>query len=297
MNREQVEGAVRVSLLYNKNAGDTVKLNEVREAVGRHGHEIVCVAEKEDGLDALIIKGPDLIAVAGGDGTVAAAARRLVGCGIPLAILPLGTANNIAKSLGCDENIHESVARWSARRRRAFDVGVARGPWGERRFVEGIGSGLIARGIAEMDALPAADDQPASSKVADAIERYRKVLSRLKPQRCTLEIDGVRTTVDALLVEVLNIGSVGPNVTLASDADPSDGVLTVVTAGEEHRGDLDRYLIDRAYGRDAVLSLPSYRGQHVVVDGPGDLHVDDEVILSTGIVSVHLEPAAIELIV
>ena len=288
---------MRISLLYNKNAGDTVRIDEVREAVGRHGHEIVGVFEKDAGLDALVTGGPDLIAVAGGDGTIAAAARRLAGCGIPLAILPLGTANNIAKSLGCSEDIDESVARWNARRRRPFDLGLARGPWGERRFVEGTGSGLIARGIAEMDALASDDDRPASSKVADALERYREVLSRLKPQRCTLDIDGVRTTVDALLVEVLNIGSIGPNVTLASDADPSDGVFTVVTASDEHRVHLDRYLIDRGQGREGVLSLPSHRGRRVVVDGPGDLHVDDEVILSTGAVAVHIEPGALELIV
>lgn len=288
---------MKISLLYNKNAGDTVEIDDVLEAVGRHGHEIVGVFEKDAGLEALVTGGPDLIAVAGGDGTIAAAARRLAGRGIPLAILPLGTANNIAKSLGCSEDIDESVARWNARRRRPFDLGLARGPWGERRFVEGIGSGLIARGIAEMDALPSDDDQPASAKVADALERYRDVLSRLKPQRCTLDIDGVRVTVDALLVEVLNIGSIGPNVTLASDADPSDGLLTVVTAGEAHRLHLDRYLIDRGQGREGVLSLPSHRGRRVVVDGPGDLHVDDEVILSTGAVSVHIEPAALELIV
>jgi diacylglycerol kinase (ATP) len=288
---------VRVSLLYNKNAVDTGQIDEVREAVGRHGHEIVRVFERDAGLDGLVTSSPDLIAVGGGDGTIAAAARRLAGCGIPLAILPLGTANNIAKSVGCSEDIDESVARWSARWRRPFDLGLALGPWGERRVVEGVGSGLIARGIAEMDALPADEDRPASSKLADALNRYREVLSRLKPQRYTLYIDGVRTTVDALLVEVLNIGSVGPNVTLAFDADPSDGVLTVVMAGEEHRLDLDSYLINRGRGREGVLSLPSHRGRHVVVDGPGDLHVDDEVILSTGPVSVHIEPAALELIV
>ncbi len=287
---------MRVSLLYNKNAVDPGQIDEVREAVGRHGHEIVRVFERDAGLDGLVTSSPDLIAVAGGDGTIAAVARRLAGCGIPLAILPLGTANNIAKSVGCSEDIDESVARWNAGGRRPFDLGLARGPWGERRFVEGIGSGLIARGIAEMDALPA-DDRPASSGLADALDRYRDVLSRLKPQRCTLDIDGVRTTVDALLVEVLNIGSVGPNVTLALDADPSDGVLTVVTAGEEHRLDLDSYLINRVRGRDGVLSLPSRRARHVVVDGPGDLHVDDEVILSTGPVSVQIEPAALEVIV
>jgi diacylglycerol kinase family enzyme len=288
---------VQVSLLYNKNAVDTAQIQEVRDAAGRHGHEIVRVVERNAGLEALITSGADLIAVAGGDGTIAAAARRLAGCGIPLAILALGTANNIAKSLGCVEDIDESVSRWNARRRRRFDLGRARGPWGERRFVEAVGSGLIARGIAEMDTLFADDDRPTNATVANALQRYRDVLSRLKPQRCTLEIDGVQTNVDALLVEVLNIGSVGPNVTLTSDADPSDGVLTVVTAGEEHRMDLDRYLGDRHRGGDGVLCLPSRRGRHVVVDGPGDLHIDDEIILSTGPVSVHIEPAVLEVIV
>jgi diacylglycerol kinase family enzyme len=288
---------VRVSLLYNTNAVDSRQIEEVLDAVARHGHEMIRVFERDAGLDGLVSSQPDLIAVAGGDGTIAAAARRLAGCGIPLAILPLGTANNIARSLGCSEDIDESVAGWRAGRRRPLDLGLARGPWGERRFVEGIGSGLIARGIAEMDALPADEDRPASSKLADAIERYRDILSRLKPQRCTLDIDGLRTTADTLLVEVLNIGSVGPNLTLASDADPSDGVLTVVTAGEEHRSALESYLIDRGRGGDVVLSLPLGRGRHVVVDGPGDLHVDDEVILSTGAVSIHIEPAALDLIV
>jgi len=44
----------------------------------------------------------DLILVAGGDGTVTKVARRLVAMKseIPLAVLPVGTANNFARSLG-----------------------------------------------------------------------------------------------------------------------------------------------------------------------------------------------------
>jgi hypothetical protein len=55
-------------------------------------------------------------------------------------------------------------------------------------------------------------------------------------------------------------------------------------------------LIGRANG-GGVLSLPSQCGRRVVIDGPGDLHVDDEVLLSTGSVSAHIGPAALELIV
>jgi diacylglycerol kinase (ATP) len=56
--------------------------------------------EIDQGIEALLEARPDVVAAAGGDGTVAAAARTLAGQGISLAILPMGTANNIARSLG-----------------------------------------------------------------------------------------------------------------------------------------------------------------------------------------------------
>jgi diacylglycerol kinase family enzyme len=94
---------MRISLLYNMNAGDTVQIDEIREAVARHGHEIVAVSYKSVGLDELVKGQPELIAVAGGDGTIAAAARRFAGCGLPLAVLPLGAADNIAEASASED--------------------------------------------------------------------------------------------------------------------------------------------------------------------------------------------------
>jgi diacylglycerol kinase family enzyme len=48
---------------------------------------------------------------AGGDGTAANAARTVAGRAIPLAVLPLGTANNIARSLGYVGSIEELIRR------------------------------------------------------------------------------------------------------------------------------------------------------------------------------------------
>src|SRR5262245_19963348 len=90
---------VRVSLLYNTRAGEGVSLDRVRGAIEQHVHNLVCVVEARADLTRLLEDVPDVVIAAGGDGTIARAARTLARRGVPLAILPLGTANNIARSL------------------------------------------------------------------------------------------------------------------------------------------------------------------------------------------------------
>ena len=83
--------------------------------------------------------------MAGGDGTVGKVARRLIGSRTPLAILPMGTANNIANTLGITgRSLEQLIKGWNTARCINFDAGVAKGPWGSRCFIEGFGTGLFA---------------------------------------------------------------------------------------------------------------------------------------------------------
>ena len=66
-----------------------------------------------------------------------------------------------------------------------------------------------------------------------------------------------RLDIELLVFEVLNIRSIGPNLELSVDADHSDGVFSVVTAGEEHRDLHLRYLEDRMAGTDQRLRIPT----------------------------------------
>jgi diacylglycerol kinase (ATP) len=81
----------------------------------------------------------DLVLVAGGDGSVSKVACRLVAMSskVPLAVLPLGTANNFARSLGFCLSAKELIEQLNDGRCDTFDVGLARGPWGKRYFFEG----------------------------------------------------------------------------------------------------------------------------------------------------------------
>jgi diacylglycerol kinase family enzyme len=86
----------------------------------------------------------DLVIIAGGDGTIAKVARRLRFRRTPIIILPVGTANNIARSLGL--LTVEPVAHYLTGSLRELNVGRARDPWGTLAFVESVGVGDNCRG-------------------------------------------------------------------------------------------------------------------------------------------------------
>jgi diacylglycerol kinase family enzyme len=288
---------MRVAMLYNEGAGRQVRLDHIRDLIAEHGHELIRVHDKKVEVERLLEGGPDIVAAAGGDGTIGRAARTLARTGIPLAILPLGTANNIARSVGTSTDIDVLVAGWTTARRMRVDLGVATGPWGQRFFVEGVGSGLLPTAITAARNRGDLDDLPAHEQVTEGVTTVSGVLSRLQPAKWTIVADGARTAGEFLLVEVLNLGAIGPNLVLSPDVDPSDGLFRVVIAGEEHRDELERYMRGLIDGRNHTPSLISQPARQVTLEGATEVHVDDEVCSADGhTISMRVEPGALELL-
>src|SRR5688500_203880 len=102
-----------------------------------------------------------------------------------------------------------------------------------------------------------------------------------------------------LLIEVLNIRSVGPNLVFGPGADPSDGYFDVVMAQECHREELRAYLDRRAEGRDTRLALPTRRAREVVIATCSDLHIDARCVDTgeLGEVAIASEPMAITVLI
>jgi diacylglycerol kinase family enzyme len=218
---------------------------------------------------------------------------------VPLTVIPLGTANNIATSLGIAGDIDAVVAAWAEARPIAFDLGLARGPWGERRFVESMGAGLVARGIAAMDTeAPHPEEGDPYAMLRKARCRFADVLDAMQPRRCRVTIDGAEREGDLLLVEILNTSSIGPRLALAPASRGDDGLFDVVTAGEPQRAALERVLRADADGEWGEVELPTERGTSVELFGWDCVHLDDRVIdgLGGAMITTTVERAAIEVL-
>ena len=271
---------MRITLIHNPGAGGkNADGGELLEMLEREGHEVHAQSADDDGWKEALSRPADLVAVAGGDGTVARVAKAMVGRGTLVAPLPAGTANNIARSLGLVDRPWEELIRgWPHARRVKLDVGLAKGPWGERRFVEGAGAGLFACLLSHPNAdRKKVKRKPPQERVAGALQMLEAEAEACMPLEVEMSLDGKDLSGRYLLVEALNIPYVGPNLFLAPDSQPGDGTFELVLVTEEERARLKNYLASWQNNRERLSVLPSHRGRHLRMRWSGyELHIDDE---------------------
>jgi diacylglycerol kinase (ATP) len=275
---------MRVTLIHNPRAGedDHPEVDEFLALISAAGHDVSCHSSKNDHLDRALEDPGDLVAVAGGDGTVGAVAGRLVGRRVPIAVLPLGTANNISTTLGlAGAPLERLIAGWAAALRMRFDVGVVQGPWGEIRFIEGIGVGLFARAICELDAradVTFGREDNREEKLTSALRWMIERVSTFPAEELTITLDGQDRSGEYILLEVMNIQHIGPSLHLAPDADPGDGLFDIVLINASERDKLGDYLANRLEGRPHRPQWKVHRGRHLRLPWQNsDLHIDDKV--------------------
>ena len=286
---------MNVSILCNEDAGRSLSDQALRDLITKAGHCVVDLVDPKGRRTRPVPAAIDLVVAAGGDGTVASAADLVNGTSTALAILSLGTANNIAAGFGLSRDVPQLIDSWRTGRRVPFDLGRVRAGTKGWTIVEGVGGGLIPAGIAAAHrALDGADAHP-SVEIDAAVRLFYDILRDLPPARRTLTMDGQRVETELILLEVLNIRSIGPNLVLAPDADPSDGWFDVVLAEPSHRTELLQYLescLDKSHRR---LSLPRHRARQVRIDSCEELHIDDERVDTCGLgaLDIAIAPGAI----
>ena len=213
------------TVVFNPSAGgaDATSPDDIREALAEQGYRAACHrTESEHELDGLLADLEGLVVVCGGDGTMSAVLRRLAGrTGLEVALVPLGTANNIAHALELPSRPLDALADLASRPRRTMDLGRVSFAGQTATFVEGFGCGVYAEMLHTYE-----PDQGKS--VGRALEAVLDVMGSFEPVHVRATVDGRDVSDRYLLFAVLNTKRIGPRLELAADADPCDGALDVV---------------------------------------------------------------------
>jgi diacylglycerol kinase (ATP) len=218
---------MRALLVHNPSAG-TREHNKSSIIDALHLADIKAdyVSTKDDSLKQALDKTYDLVVTAGGDGTIAHVFTHLAHRSIPIGILPLGSANNIARSLGIAGTPAELAEKWRAGHVQRFHLmEIADEGKHKELCAEGFGIGLTAALI----------ERRAKGKKADGADDIRRgrraftaALEQAEPLETQIKIDGKPWKYDLISIEILNIPFSGPALPLAHGADPSDKLLDVV---------------------------------------------------------------------
>jgi diacylglycerol kinase family enzyme len=268
--------------MHNPGAGmeGETDAEQLTRLIRAAGHSVRYQSSGEAQWDRMLDEPADLVVVAGGDGTIVRVATHMIGRDVPLAVLPAGTANNIARTLSIfGEPWEELIESWPDARRMRLDAAVAKGPWGERRIFEGIGAGLFAWTIPEADASETLESlHRRDAKVAYALQMLKDRLNHCASVAIRGTLDDKDVSGDYVLFEAMNLPYIGPNLFLAPESAPGDGCLDVVMVSRAECGRVQQYLASWQEEKPRLAVLPTHRGRHLRMHWTGfDMHLDDEV--------------------
>jgi diacylglycerol kinase (ATP) len=259
---------MRALLIHHAGAGAGATSREaLTDALEEAGWKVDYLARKKTDAKKIKKADPDLIVIAGGDGTVAGVLAMLPDRTVPVAIIPTGSANNIARSVGITGDPLSVIAGWDLKRRRRFDIGNADGPWGCRTFAEGVGFGAFA------DSLRRSPKADGVEKIRVGRRAFRSALADARPLPLEIEVDGEELPDGLILIEAMNVPMSGPRLPFAPGADPGDGKLHVAWLREDARG----AMLDWLEGdRDTDAPVEQRSGTAIAIRcGDAPMRIDD----------------------
>jgi YegS/Rv2252/BmrU family lipid kinase len=264
----------------------------VRHAMDAHGWddplwlETTVTDPGRGQAQSAVSAGVDLVLACGGDGTVTGCAQGVTGTGVPLAIIPMGTGNLLARNIGLPMHLNEALAVALGGAQQPIDAGRVNGTL----FVVMAGTGLDARML---------------SGTTDSLKRRLGWLAyafsvvrhlRDRPMRVTVSADGGRPRrMRASALIVGNVGWLRGGLPLLPDARPDDGMLDGVVLNATRLGGW------LAVGADILLRRPAHGAirriqfarLQVTLDQEQPWELDGEVMGSTGQLTFVAEPGAL----
>lgn len=256
-------------VVTNLRSGGGTDRDLVLRLLSRNGVRLSTVelADLDDPLPA----GADRLVVAGGDGSVGPAARAANTAGVPLAVIPTGTANDFVTAAGLPRDVEKAcaLAASATARTRHHEVGLV----GRHAFVNVAAAGLSA--VASTLAKPL---KPRLGALAYPVSAVRAGLTA-PPITCRVRVDGVeRFAGDAWQVVVAVTGAFGGGSSIGGTRH-DDGLLDVAAVPAASRAALVRYGYGMRRGHlTSLADVHHHRGRRIEVDTTSEFTVDGEVL-------------------
>ena len=300
---EREPGTATALLIVNpasRNALNVVA--EVHEALTAAGYSCQRVNTSGPGDATRLVRehaafaepGFDAVFTLGGDGTAMEAASAL--CEMsdppPLGVLPCGTANVLARSIGVPASALQAVKALSDAESITIDLGTIEGG---PSFAIGLGVGLDASMIRGTSARL----KRRIGYLAYAFAALRAGL-RLERFRAVIDVDGTRHEVETSSVLVANFGRVlGGRICFGDQIIENDGMLDVALYSPRNLFDAARIFLRMLTGsvaNDRCVRILRGRRIHLATVPPRPMQADGEMLGLTP-VTVEVQPAAMRLLV
>jgi diacylglycerol kinase (ATP) len=268
---------MRLAIIVNPVAGGGRCFKSIQRYVRQWPHPewkvevLTTQADRRAGSLALeMLKDPpDLLAVCGGDGTINEVASQIPSPPFPVAVLPSGTANVLARELDLPLDPIRALRIALKREIRRVDLGELKGGSGRRfLFVAGIG----------LDAFVVSRVRPGLKKrlgkAAFVITAIHCLCSYSFPE---FRVTAGGKAFSATSCLVCNARSYGGGMLFCPDADMADGVLDILILQGKRRIELARFLLlalcGKAVSRDWVHRL---KAESLSIDGPPEIMVQTD---------------------
>jgi diacylglycerol kinase family enzyme len=263
---------MRVALVVNKASGGGTDPVPLERAMRDHGAEVTTYGCEPDDLGTIPAAEPERVVVAGGDGTVGAVAELAGRLGVPLGVIPAGTANDFVRANGLPlDPVEAAVHAVTGEQLRHLELGRL----GDGRpFVN-----VASAGLASIAARRAAPLKPRLGPLAYGVGAARAAATAA-PLECAVRVDGAPVFSGGAWQVILAVTGAFGGGSAVGAADPEDGVLDVAIIPAGSRIGLAR----RAWGlkRHTIAEqrgVEHHRGDVIEVDVPPgtEFNADGEV--------------------
>lgn len=287
--------SLKALLIVNPNSrqGVEAQLQEGVERLGEAGIEVEHLvsdspAESRKAVETRS-KEIDLVIIAGGDGTISSMAETLLNCQLTMAVLPLGTANDLARSLGVAGSLDDAFSAIIANHRQRIDLGCLDGHY----FFNVAHIGLGVKVTEELT-----DEVKKQWGVFSYLKALFAALARSGQFRVTVTVDGRIHRMRSMHLAVGNGRYYGGGNIISEDAYIDDGLLSVYSLGPQKFWKLlllASLLRDGRQRHDQRIFTATAREIEVSTSQRMAIHADGEPVSHTP-ARFEVHPAALEAI-